>query len=89
MAHSYNIDTGAWIQDSQEGWVSSKVVAKTVNGHKVHLVFELTGGTRTGEVGLLPLEVECGFCSSYCQTHTTFNYIDTSKGDYSRCTRGE
>ena len=58
MAHSYNIDTGAWIQDAQEGWVSSKVIAKTVNGKKVQLVFELTGGARTGEVGLLPLEDE-------------------------------
>ncbi|KAI5806521.1 putative myosin MYO2 [Peziza echinospora] len=49
MAHSYSVDTGAWVQDIQEGWVSSKVVQKTVNGAKVLLVFELTGGSRAGE----------------------------------------
>lgn len=53
MAHSYNIDTGAWVQDTLEGWVSSKVVEKKVNGTKVSLVFELTGGSRTGEVSAL------------------------------------
>ena len=62
MAHSYNIDTGAWIQDSHEGWVSSRVVAKTVTGKKVQLVFELTGGARSGEVGLLPLKDGADFC---------------------------
>lgn len=50
MAHTYNVDTGAWVQDPQEGWVSSKVVEKKINGSKVLLVFELTGGSRTGEV---------------------------------------
>lgn len=52
MAHSYNVDTGAWVQDPQEGWVSSKVVEKKVNGNKVQLVFELTGGSRSGEVSV-------------------------------------
>jgi len=50
MAHTYNVDTGAWVQDPQEGWVSSKVVEKKINGSKVLLVFELTGGSRAGEV---------------------------------------
>jgi len=49
MAHTYNIDTGAWIQDPQEGWVSSKVVSKNVEGDKATLVFEITSGDRIGE----------------------------------------
>jgi myosin V len=53
MAHTYNIDTGAWIQDPQEGWVSSKVVSKNVEGDKATLVFEITSGDRIGEVCLL------------------------------------
>lgn len=53
MAHTYNLDTGAWIQDPQEGWVSSKVAQKTIDGPKVTLVFEITGGSRTGEVCFL------------------------------------
>lgn len=51
MAHTYNIGTGAWVQDPQEGWVSSKVVSKSVDGATAALVFEITSGDRAGEVG--------------------------------------
>lgn len=50
MAHIYNIDTGAWIQDPTDGWVSSKVSSKSIDGTKATLVFEITSGERTGEV---------------------------------------
>lgn len=49
MAHTYNIDTGAWIQDPTEGWVSSRVVSKNVTGTTATLVFEITHGDRFGE----------------------------------------
>ncbi|RPB05626.1 hypothetical protein L873DRAFT_1651718, partial [Choiromyces venosus 120613-1] len=49
MAHTYNIETGAWIQDIQEGWVSSKVVSKNIGGEKATLAFEITSGDRIGE----------------------------------------
>jgi len=50
MSHTYNLDTGAWIQDPTDGWVSSKVVSKNLRGDKVTLVFEITSGAREGEV---------------------------------------
>ncbi|KAL7275148.1 Myosin type-2 heavy chain 1 [Rhizina undulata] len=49
MAHTYNVETGAWIQDPKEGWVSSKVVSKNVDGDQATLVFEITAGEREGE----------------------------------------
>ncbi|KAL0637012.1 Myosin type-2 heavy chain 1 [Maublancomyces gigas] len=49
MAHTYNIGTGAWVQDSQEGWVASKVISKSVEGTTAALVFEITSGDRAGE----------------------------------------
>jgi len=52
MAHTYNVSTGAWIQDTHEGWVSSKVVSKNVEGDKATLVFEIASGDRIGEVWL-------------------------------------
>jgi hypothetical protein len=51
MAHSYNVETGAWIQDPQEGWVSSKVISKNIDRKTATLVFEVTSGDRFGEVG--------------------------------------
>jgi hypothetical protein len=57
----YNIDTGAWIQDEEEGWVSTKVVSKQVNGDEVELVFEITGGSRVGEV-CSPLDSDTTTC---------------------------
>jgi len=50
MAHTYNVETGAWIQDPTDGWVSSKVLSKTIEGHKATLVFGITSGSRIGEV---------------------------------------
>jgi myosin-5 len=52
MAHTYNMETGAWIQDPTDGWVSSKVVAKNISGDKATLVFQITSGSREGEVRL-------------------------------------
>jgi len=52
MAHTYNVGTGAWIQDTHEGWVSSKVVSKSVGGDKATLVFEIASGERISEVWL-------------------------------------
>ncbi|CCX12012.1 P-loop containing nucleoside triphosphate hydrolase protein [Pyronema domesticum] len=49
MAHTYNVDTGAWIQDETDGWISSKVLSKEINGEKATLVFEITAGEREGE----------------------------------------
>ncbi|KAI5790206.1 class V myosin-like protein [Geopyxis carbonaria] len=49
MAHTYNIDTGAWIQDPTDGWVSSKVISKNLDGDKATLVFSITVGGREGE----------------------------------------
>lgn len=53
MAHTYNIGTGAWVQDPQEGWVASKVISKSVDGTTAALVFEITSGDRAGEVGYI------------------------------------
>lgn len=50
MAHSYSVGTGAWVQDPEEGWVSATVQQKSIQGDKVKLDFEITGGSRTGEV---------------------------------------
>lgn len=52
MAHIYNLETGAWIQDPTDGWVSSKVVSKNIEGEKAVLVFQITSGSREGEVRL-------------------------------------
>jgi len=52
MAHTYNVGTGAWIQDTHEGWVSSKVVSKNLVDDKAALVFEIASGDRIGEVWL-------------------------------------
>lgn len=50
MSHTYEIGTGAWVQDPKDGWVSTTVVEKEVNDDKVKLVFEITSGDRIGEV---------------------------------------
>lgn len=50
MAHTYNLETGAWIQDVKDGWIASKVFDKSIDGDKVKLVFEITSGEREGEV---------------------------------------
>ncbi|RDW89388.1 hypothetical protein BP6252_01420 [Coleophoma cylindrospora] len=44
MAQNYDIGTQAWQPDATEGWVSSEVTAKTVDGDKVTLVFTLANG---------------------------------------------
>ena len=56
MAHTYNLETGAWIQDPTDGWVSSKVVKKDIVDNKVTLVFEITSGAREGEVRYYQLD---------------------------------
>jgi hypothetical protein len=53
MSHTYDLDTGAWIQDPTDGWVSSKVASKNIRGDKVTLAFEITSGAREGEVRFL------------------------------------
>lgn len=50
MAHIYNLETGAWIQDPADGWVSSKVVSKNIEGDRATLVFQITSGSREGAV---------------------------------------
>ena len=50
MAHIYNLETGAWIQDPTDGWVSSKVVSKNIVADKATLVFQITSGSREGQV---------------------------------------
>jgi hypothetical protein len=71
MAHTYNVDTGAWVQDPTDGWVSSKVISKNVDGDKATLVFEITSGSREGEVRCcfpgpeskyLPADSACSVC---------------------------
>ncbi|KAI9795542.1 MAG: Myosin type-2 heavy chain 1 [Candelina submexicana] len=44
MAHSYDVGTRAWQPDAAEGWISSEVEQKTVEGDKVKLVFLLANG---------------------------------------------
>ncbi|KAI9750464.1 MAG: hypothetical protein M4579_006454 [Chaenotheca gracillima] len=44
MAHSYDVGTGAWQPDPTEGWISSEVTQKKVDGDKVELVFLLANG---------------------------------------------
>lgn len=44
MAHSYEVGTAAWQPDPTEGWVSSEVTEKTVDGDKVTLIFTLENG---------------------------------------------
>jgi len=50
MAHTYNVDTGAWLQDPTDGWVPSRVLSKTIEGDRATLVFEIASGSRIGEV---------------------------------------
>ena len=49
MAHTYEVGTRAWQPDPTEGWISSEVQKKTIDGDKVKLIFELANG----EVGAL------------------------------------
>ncbi|KAI9700457.1 MAG: Myosin type-2 heavy chain 1 [Candelina mexicana] len=44
MAHNYDVGTRAWQPDAAEGWISSEVEQKTVEGDKVKLVFLLANG---------------------------------------------
>jgi myosin-5 len=44
MANSYEVGTGAWQPDPTEGWISSEVKEKLVDGDKVTLVFLLENG---------------------------------------------
>lgn len=44
MAHSYEVGTRAWQPDATEGWISSEVTEKLVEGEDVTLVFELENG---------------------------------------------
>lgn len=44
MAHSYDVGTRAWQPDPTEGWISSEVEEKRVEGDKVKLVFLLANG---------------------------------------------
>lgn len=44
MAHNYDVGTRAWQPDPTEGWVSSEVQSKTVQGDAVQLVFVLDNG---------------------------------------------
>ncbi len=44
MAHNYDVGTRAWQQDLQEGWISSEVVDKKVQGGRVTLRFILANG---------------------------------------------
>lgn len=44
MANSYEVGTGAWHPDPTEGWISSEVKEKLVDGDKVTLVFLLENG---------------------------------------------
>ncbi|KAL1969080.1 hypothetical protein VTN77DRAFT_914 [Rasamsonia byssochlamydoides] len=44
MANSYEVGTGAWQPDPTEGWISSEVKEKVVDGDKVKLVFLLANG---------------------------------------------
>lgn len=53
MAHTYNLETTAWVQDPTDGWAPSKVIKKDIVGNKATLVFEITSGSRKGEVRLI------------------------------------
>ena len=44
MAHSYDVGTRAWQPDPQEGWISSEVEDKKVQGGRVTLRFVLANG---------------------------------------------
>lgn len=44
MAHNYDVGTRAWQPDPQEGWISSEVVDKKVQGGRVTLRFTLANG---------------------------------------------
>lgn len=44
MAHSYEVGTRAWQPDTTEGWISSEVEEKLVDGENVTLVFQLENG---------------------------------------------
>ena len=44
MANSYEAGTGAWQPDPTEGWVSSQVKEKRIDGDRVMLVFLLANG---------------------------------------------
>jgi len=44
MAHSYDVGTRAWQPDPHEGWISSEVEDKKVQGGKVILRFVLANG---------------------------------------------
>lgn len=50
MANNYEVGTAAWQPDPTEGWVSSEVKEKNVDGDKVTLIFAL----ENGEVCLFP-----------------------------------
>jgi hypothetical protein len=47
MAQLYDVGTRAWQPDPTEGWVSSELQKKLVDGDKVKLIFQL----ENGEVG--------------------------------------
>jgi myosin V len=44
MANSYEAGTGAWQPDPTEGWVSSQVKEKLIDGDRVMLIFLLANG---------------------------------------------
>lgn len=44
MSNTYDVGTKAWQPDQTEGWVSSEVTKKVVDGDKVKLVFALQNG---------------------------------------------
>ncbi|OXV11732.1 hypothetical protein Egran_00505 [Elaphomyces granulatus] len=58
MANSYEAGTGAWQPDPTEGWVSSQVKEKRIDGDRVMLVFLLANGeTKTIETTQAELQV--------------------------------
>ncbi|KAI9790384.1 MAG: Myosin type-2 heavy chain 1 [Peltula sp. TS41687] len=57
MAHHYDVGTGAWQPDATEGWISSVVEEKVVDGDRAKLVFRLSNDeTKTIETTLSVLE---------------------------------
>ncbi|KAK2797755.1 hypothetical protein FQN50_009084 [Emmonsiellopsis sp. PD_5] len=59
MAHIFDVGTRAWQPDPTEGWVSSEVVEKLVDGDKVTLVFSLENGeTKTVETTEAELQLD-------------------------------
>ena len=44
MAHNYDVGTRAWQPDPTDGWVTSEVESKKVEGQHVKLVFQLANG---------------------------------------------